>query len=106
MDHPNVVKYVESYEDSRYLFIIMELLDEATELYTVYDNRLKEMEDKPDEPLFPEKEVMNMMHMILSGLNHIHMNGIVHRDLNAQNCILDKDFNLKIIELGCAMNVS
>jgi len=26
LDHPNIVKYVESYEDNRYMFIVMEYL--------------------------------------------------------------------------------
>ena len=32
-DHPNIVKYVESYEDNRYMYIVMEYLERATELY-------------------------------------------------------------------------
>ena len=35
LDHPNIVKYVESYEDNRYMYIVMEYLEEATELYYV-----------------------------------------------------------------------
>ena len=34
-DHPNIVKYVESYEDNRYMYIVMEYLQKATELFTV-----------------------------------------------------------------------
>ena len=32
LDHPNIVKYIESYEDDANLFIVMEYLEEATEL--------------------------------------------------------------------------
>lgn len=32
LDHPNIVKYIESYEDEENLFIVMEYLEEATEL--------------------------------------------------------------------------
>ena len=34
-DHPNIVKYVESYEDNRYMYIVMEYLQKASELFTV-----------------------------------------------------------------------
>ena len=36
-DHPNIVKYVESYEDDRYMYIVMEYLKEATELFMVIE---------------------------------------------------------------------
>ena len=38
LDHPNIIKYYESYEDNRYLYIVMELIEEATELQDVIDN--------------------------------------------------------------------
>jgi hypothetical protein len=31
-DHSNVIKYIESYEDSKYIFILMECLKDAVEL--------------------------------------------------------------------------
>ena len=37
LDHPNIVKYVESYEDKRYMYIVMEYLAEATELFEAID---------------------------------------------------------------------
>lgn len=35
LDHPNIVKYVESYEDNRYMYIVMEYVERATELHDV-----------------------------------------------------------------------
>ena len=35
LDHPNIVKYVESYEDERYMYIVMEYIKNATELTDV-----------------------------------------------------------------------
>ena len=32
LDHPNIVKYIESYQDSQNLYIVMEYLEEAEEL--------------------------------------------------------------------------
>ncbi len=42
------------------------------------------------------------MHMLIKGLCHIHLNGIVHRDLKTENCLIDNDFNLRIIDFGLA----
>ena len=32
MDHPNVINYIESFEDKKYLYIVMESVENAIEL--------------------------------------------------------------------------
>ena len=35
VEHDNIIRYVESYEDSQYFFIIMECVSHAMELYEI-----------------------------------------------------------------------
>lgn len=42
---------------------------------------------------------------LLEGLSYMHSNGIAHRDLKPENLLLDKDFTLKITDLGFAAPV-
>ena len=44
LDHENIVNYVESYEDNRYLYIVMEYVEEATDLEYVIKNLSLEQE--------------------------------------------------------------
>ena len=68
LDHPHIVNYVESYEDNRYIYIVMECVNDAMDLWTATQNQVEQMKDRPDELLFPESEVRRMLFMILSGL--------------------------------------
>ena len=42
LDHPNIVNYVESYEDKRYMYIVMEYVEDATDLEHLLKNLLNE----------------------------------------------------------------
>ncbi|KAF2284315.1 hypothetical protein GH714_020411 [Hevea brasiliensis] len=48
------------------------------------------------------KKVKCYMHQLLSGLQHCHERGILHRDIKASNLLIDKDGRLKIADFGLA----
>jgi serine/threonine protein kinase len=62
-------------------------------------------ESKNDQSLFPDETVCRFMYMIMNGLHHIHENSIVHRDLKAENCLVDKKMHIKIIDFGLSKMV-
>ena len=101
LDHENIVNYVESYEDTRYMYIVMEYVEDAIDLEHLISNRVNECNSK-EQPILPEDEVRRLMYMLLRGVHHMHMNGIIHRDLKPENCLLDKSLNLRIIDFGLA----
>jgi serine/threonine protein kinase len=45
-------------------------------------------------------------HQIFLGLEFLHENGIVHRDIKPQNILVNKDQTLKIADFGLARNMS
>jgi len=42
------------------------------------------------------------MHQLLSGLQHCHERGILHRDIKGSNLLIDKNGMLKIADFGLA----
>jgi len=80
LDHRHIIKHIESYDDAKYMYLVMELMPDAIELQDLIDIKIKEA-PSTDTMLYSEKEVRHLMHMILSGIMHVHANGVVHRDL-------------------------
>ncbi|KAJ0571801.1 putative protein-serine/threonine kinase CMGC-CDK-CRK7-CDK9 family [Helianthus annuus] len=93
LDHPNIVK-LEGLATSRMQY----------SLYLVFDymqTDLSRIISRPDERL-TEPQVKFYMKQLLSGLQHCHERGILHRDIKGSNLLIDKDGNLKIADFGLA----
>lgn len=43
-----------------------------------------------------EAEAARVFAQIVSAVQYCHMNGVVHRDLKAENVLLDNDMNVKV----------
>ena len=89
MDHENVIKVFQIYEDSKNFLIIMEYC-EGGELfnYIVKKGRLS------------EKEASFFFYQIINGIEYIFSKGIAHRDLKPENLLLNKNKIIKIIDFG------
>lgn len=49
-----------------------------------------------------ECEVWRLFQQIIDGVEHCHTNMIVHRDIKADNILLDKNMNVKLADFGLA----
>lgn len=74
MDHMNIVKLFEVYEDDTYFYLIMDLL-KGGELFDEIIKRQK----------FNEYDSALIMSQALAAVNYLHKKGYVHRDLKPEN---------------------
>ena len=80
--HPNIIKLYDIKKKKDYLYLVMEYCNGGT-LFKVLNDYIKKNE-KP----FTEDIVQFLMKQILSGVEYLHKNKIVHRDLKLQNILL------------------
>ncbi|PON52267.1 Serine/threonine protein kinase [Trema orientale] len=93
LDHPNVIK-LEGVATSRMQY----------SLYLVFDFMqadLTKVISRSGQKL-NEAQVKCYMQQLLSGLQHCHERGILHRDIKASNLLVDKSGTLKIADFGLA----
>lgn len=48
-----------------------------------------------------EEEAARVFSQIVSAVDYCHRNGVVHRDLKAENVLLDADMNIKVRNIFC-----
>jgi len=92
LDHPNIIKFFETYHDEYYFHIVMELC------------KGKEVFDKIiEEESLTEIKVAKIVYKVLSAIYYCHTNGISHRDIKPENILFestDQDADIKLIDFG------
>ncbi|KAG8046323.1 hypothetical protein GUJ93_ZPchr0008g13891 [Zizania palustris] len=93
LDHPNVVK-LEGLVASRM----------SSSLYLVFEYMEHDLAGLAATPgiKFTEPQVKCYMQQLLSGLDHCHSRGVLHRDIKGANLLLDNNGVLKIADFGLA----
>ncbi|CAF3358708.1 unnamed protein product [Rotaria sp. Silwood1] len=93
--HPNIIAYFGSYLKRDKLWIAMELCAGGSmqDIYHVYG------------PL-GELQIAYILKETLKGLDYLHKNGKMHRDVKGANILLTEDGNVKLADFGVAASIT
>jgi calcium-dependent protein kinase len=96
MDHPNVIKFYESFEDHRNFYLVIELLTGQGLFDCIIESGM-----------FSETQAAAIMQQMLRAIYYLHENHICHRDLKPENFLFatKQDIStacLKLIGFGHA----
>ncbi|OAL51222.1 Pkinase-domain-containing protein [Pyrenochaeta sp. DS3sAY3a] len=92
--HPNIVNFLDAFlqEEQSELWVVMEFM-EGGALTDVIDNN----------PSISEDQIATISFETCKGLEHLHNQNIIHRDIKSDNVLLDGRGNVKITDFGfCA----
>ena len=92
MDHPNIIRLYEVYEDPKYFYFVMEFMKGNTLFATLLseDNNLT------------ENSIRMLFADIMRGIRYLHSCGVCHRDIKPENIMFvgKKNSHVKIIDFG------
>jgi serine/threonine protein kinase len=89
LDSPFIVRYLDSYRDSVSMFLVMEYIEGGSLAELV----------KRHGPL-PESLAAFLVAQALVGMSFLHDNGLVHRDIKANNVLITKEGAVKLCDFG------
>lgn len=92
LNHPNILKFIHSFNDSKNIYILTELCENQT---------LRNLLNKRG--TLTELEIQYYGIQIISALKYLNNKNIYHRDLKLSNIFLTDDMRIKIGDFGSAI---
>lgn len=92
LDHPNIVKVYQVFQENNTAYIAMEFVD-GKDLFTILE----------EEPARLSHDLLRkLLRETLVALSHVHAYDMLHRDVSPDNLILDENDRLTLIDFGAA----
>jgi calcium/calmodulin-dependent protein kinase I len=95
LDHPNIIKFFDLFEDSKSFQICMELV-RGGDLFDRVDKKTS----------YTEKDAQDVCRIILSALKHCHDLNVIHRDLKPENLMMrsfQDDSDIILVDFGLSV---
>ena len=96
IDHPGIMKIVDFYENSNYVFIVTERYTGGELFDMIIDNTTVN-------GCLPEDQAVKIIKSLLESVAYLHSHDIVHRDIKPENILLEskeEGASVKLIDFG------
>jgi serine/threonine-protein kinase SIK3 len=95
--HPNIIEYIDHFEDHNYFYIITEYLECHLGTFLTGNSILN------------ETIIKQLFNQIAQGVNYLHNNSIIHRDLKYENILVNYSegvLTVKLMDFGLSTFVT
>ncbi len=90
LSHPNIVQLHDMGHSEYGPYLVLEMV------------RGRTLAERLDAGVLPSSEAMHMARDVAAALAHAHSAGVIHRDLNPRNVLVDEEGHAKVLDFGLA----
>lgn len=94
LKHPNIVDIITADNDGDYYYLVMEYVEGPS------------LEKKVRQQPLPTWQAVCYVKQVLAGLEYVHEQGILHRDVKADNVLISDDGTPKLVDFGLVLDVN
>lgn len=106
--HPHIVQFYAAFKDSGHIYIVLEYVV-GIPLHGLVDNgdaKLVSAQQEKRGILSERSAVRHVLADLVSTALYLHNNGIIHRDIKAENIMMQRDGKIKLVDFGLAIRIS
>lgn len=92
LKHPSILELFTFFEDSNFVYLVLELAHNGALQRFLMDKQ----------KTLSEFEAANILAQVVDGLQYLHSNHIMHRDMSMSNLLLTATMHVKIADFGLA----
>lgn len=101
LNHENIVRFKESFENSSNLYILMDLAGKTT-LADILNQSLTSSIEEERSMIFIE-ETKAIFRQLIEALSYTHSQGISHRDIKLENVMINSEGKVTLIDFGMSL---
>ena len=109
-NHRNIVTYYTSFVHKHELWVVMRLLTKGSALDIIKHfeklDRHADPSNGKKEPALPEYFIIYLLHEVLQGLDYLHKQGNIHRDVKAGNVLIGENGEVQLADFGVSAWIS